>query len=221
MLNAIRLDGSLELASDLKAAAIAEMQGMLVEIVRKHFELAKLSFDVPRPLSAHGCVSAILDAATKVSKAGPVAQQLVAAKLRVRFPDIDVATFPVFAQDTQTGRKGDVVVNDMVFHVTVSPNDSHYQACQKNVADGMLATLLVRSALAGSTKQFLSNTVEPHGITVAGIEEFVAQNISELASFRGSELPAKIGELLVEYNRIINEHETDKSLMIEIPDAFI
>lgn len=220
MLKSIGSDGFVELSAEDQWAAIDDMQGILIEIVRKHFELAKLTFDIPQPLSAHGCVSAILEAASKVAKAGPVAQHLVAAKLRVRFPGTDIATFPVFAQDSQAGRKGDVVVNDMVFHVTIAPNDSHYLACSRNVAEGMLATLLVPSRLAGSTKQFLENTVESCGITVLGIEEFVAQNIGELSAFKSKDLAAKMGQLLREYNRIVDEHESDKSFMIDIADVF-
>ncbi len=33
-------------------------------------------------------------------------------------------------------------------------------------------------------------------------------------------ISAALGRLLKEYNAIIDQHESDKSLMIEIPDAF-
>ena len=220
MLEAIRQDGFLKLNEDAQDKAIDKMQKLLYGVVRKHFDLVKVSFEIPQPLSPHACIRAILEAAESSSKQGPVAQQLVAAKLRLRFPSIEIPAFPVFAQDTQTGRKGDVVVNDTAIHVTIAPNENHYRACRKNVSESMLALLLVPSIKVDATRQFLAQTGPVNGIAVQGIEDFVAQNIGEIAEFNKGNLATALGRLLNEYNNIIDQHESDKSLMIEIPDAF-
>lgn len=219
MLDSIDQDGFLQLDDASKQKSIDLMQQLLFSVVQKHFALVRLSFEMPRPLSPHACISAILEAATAASKHGQVAQQLVAAKLRIRFPKLEIPAFPVYAQDSQTGRKGDIVVNDTAIHVTVAPNQNHYLACQRNVSEGMLALLLVPSRKVDGTRQFLADAVPVDGIAVQGIEEFVGQNIGEIAEFRSGNLAIAIGSLLREYNAIIDQHESDKSLMIEIPDA--
>lgn len=220
MLDSIRQDSFQKLNENAQHTAIDKMQELLYGVVKKHFDLDRVSFEIPQPLSPYACINAILEAAAHSSKQGPVAQQLVAAKLRLRFPDINILTFPVYAQDTQTGRKGDVVVNDTAVHVTVAPNESHYRACRKNVSESMLALLLVPAIKVDATRQFLAQTGPVDGIAVQGIEDFVAQNISEIAEFNKNKLAVSLGRLLDEYNTIIDQHESDKSLMIDIPDAF-
>jgi len=54
-------------------------------------------------------------------------------------------------------------------------------------------------------------------IEVSSIEAFVAQNLDELSEFTISESAHQMLRLLQIYNRRVDEAETDKSLLIEIP----
>ena len=54
-------------------------------------------------------------------------------------------------------------------------------------------------------------------IAVESIETFVSQNLSELSEFGHRELLNTLAELLRLYNRRVDEVESDKSLLIQVP----
>lgn len=49
------------------------------------------------------------------------------------------------------------------------------------------------------------------------VEQFLATNIHELGLFEAKKRRVKIEELIARYNEIVDEHETDPSLRIDIP----
>lgn len=52
-------------------------------------------------------------------------------------------------------------------------------------------------------------------IDIFDIEQFLALNILEWGRFRSEGRQTALDDLLDEYNRIVEENETDRSLMIE------
>ena len=54
-------------------------------------------------------------------------------------------------------------------------------------------------------------------IDVLDIEQFLAANLHERSLFRAENRASKIRELIARYNALIETHETDPSLLIEIP----
>lgn len=54
-------------------------------------------------------------------------------------------------------------------------------------------------------------------IAVESIETFVSHNVSELSEFGHRGLVSTLAELLYLYNRRVDEVESDKSLLIQVP----
>lgn len=197
---------------------LSEFQKMLVGLVkdfhgRKHIAV---KFD-PR-CTTREAIHEILQRADQDGKAGPVAQYLVGAKLQLRFDDIPIANDQYSAADEQTGRRGDFQIEDTAFHVTVSPTPDVYEKCKRNLEGGCRVYLLVPDeALAGS-RQIAQGTA-PGCIAVESIESFVATNIEELSRFSKRGLLGGFRRLLEKYNERVEEIESDKSLLIDIPES--
>ena len=54
-------------------------------------------------------------------------------------------------------------------------------------------------------------------ISVQALESFLAQNIDELTVFDSKRTARKLKQLLDTYNARVNDVETDKSMLIELP----
>jgi hypothetical protein len=54
-------------------------------------------------------------------------------------------------------------------------------------------------------------------IAVESLESFISQNLEEASVFTTDRLAAKLSALLQIYNLRVDDVETDKSLMIELP----
>lgn len=148
-----------------------------------------------------------------------VVRHLVGATLAICFPKLSVGNFAFSAADDQAGRSGDFRIHDMAFHVTAAPTMGHIARCGENLREGLAAFLLVPDTELTAAHVLLKQQSLFGKIAVESIESFVGQNLSELAEFDPRAFAAKIGELLREYNRRVDEAETDGSLLIEIPTA--
>ena len=155
-------------------------------------------------------------ASKMVGKEGQVAQYLVGAKLALRFPDAQVRNDSYSTSDAQSGLPGDFVLGSTVFHVTVSPMPAHYDKCRANVQAGYDVYLLVPDRLMVGARQNTEGLL-PGRISVHSIEAFVSQNLEELSCFARPQRKAGFRTLLETYNSRVDAIETDKSLLIEIP----
>ena len=204
------------LSQEDREAEFDRMQSFLADRARDEFEAEKLSFDYRRNMASHDIIRAILDAADERGKAGEVSEYLVGAKLAVRFPDYDIRNSAASAADVQSAEQGDFQVNDSVFHVTVAPNNGHYEKCQRNISEGFRVFILVRDDMVGSTRN-IANQLTSGQASVESIESFVSQNIEELSEFASSRVPQGLKGLFEKYNDRVSEVETDMSLQINIP----
>jgi hypothetical protein len=80
--------------------------------------------------------------------------------------------------------------------------------------------LLVPDSKLIGTRQNAEQVREKQ-ISVESIESFVSQNINELSNFDKNELPGSLKELVTIYNERVDEVETDKSLIIELPSNLL
>lgn len=207
------------LAADERNQCIDEMQRLLVASLDGYYRLERLRFDYDPRLSARQLVHRILESASKRSQSGPVAQHLVGAKLAIRFPRLDVANFPYSAADEQAGRAGDFEISNSAFHVTVSPTLGHAERCKRNVDDGLGCYLLVPDSKVEYARVLVDSKGCTDFVAVESIESFVGQNLGEISEFAWNRFPQAFGELLREYNRRVEEVETDCSLFIEVPGS--
>ena len=204
------------LHSDNRRAILAELQGVLVDKVREFHSRQRLTFVYEPAQSTRQLIQEFLSVAAAHGKEGPVAEYIVGAKLQLRFPDIEVRNVSFSTADTQLGEPGDFYVNDTVFHVTVAPMNPVYDKCKSNIDQGLRVYLLVPDGKVAGTRQNVEGII-PGRVGVESIESFVAQNLDELGTFSNMGLRQELLKLFEMYNRRVNEVESDKSMLIEIP----
>jgi len=149
---------------------------------------------------------------------GTVLQHLVGAKLELvlRNMDITINHHGASVADSPTARQGDFVIGDSTIHVTTAPTQSLMLKCKENLAAGykpIIVTVRDRVAMA-------EGNAETEGIgertDILAAEQFLAANLHELSGFEGDKQRTTIDELVAEYNKIIEEHETDQSMKISV-----
>lgn len=91
-----------------------------------------------------------------------------------------------------------------------------YVKCKSNISQGYKPFLLVQDSKLIGTRQ-IAEQVSEQQIAVESIESFISQNINELSHFEKENLTTNFKNLIEIYNLRVNEVETDKSLMIELP----
>ncbi len=216
MLDAIESAGLARLAAKKRNAILTDLQSFLVERVRDFHNLQRLEILYDPANSTWQLIHDLLRRAAEVGKDGPVAQYLVGAKLQLRFPEMEVSNESYSTADVQLGRRGDFLIGDAVFHVTVAPMPALYEKCKRNIDEGFKVYLLVPDHSVAGTKQ--NTDLQAMGkISVESIESFVSQNIDELSGFSRSGVKKEIRRLLEIYNKRVDTVETNKSMMIEIP----
>jgi len=216
MLVALKPLGLDKLKKKKRNKVIEDCQRFLVDQVREWHGRQRLEIVFEPAMTTRDLVRQILSKAKECEQSGQVAQYLVGAKLALRFPDIDIPNESYSTADQQLGRPGDFVVKDTAFHVTMTPMDKVYERCRQNVDQGMRAYLLVPDDHVQSARLRAKEEVQGR-VAVESIESFVGQNVEEMAAFSQKDLNAKFYELLVVYNKRVDDVEIDKSVMIEIP----
>lgn len=196
---------------------INSMQQALVHSLDAYYKLECVRFDFATHKPVRKLVGDILAFAQQRNQSGPVVQHLVGAKLALRFPHIVIGNFAYSAADDQAGRAGDFCIGNTAFHITVAPGLNHIERCAKNIQEGLHVFLIVPDGKISNARAFLEAKNLLDKVAVESAESFIGQNISELAEFSLDKCIAKLGELLREYNRRVEEVETDNSLLIEVP----
>jgi len=210
---------TLKLERETKAFRNTELHSMLqflVDRVRDFHNRQKINLTFNPSLSTWHIVHNLLAEATAEGKAGYVAQHLIGAKLQLRFPEIEVSNEGGSTADMQTQRPGDFLIGHTAFHVTVAPMPPVFEKCRHNIQQGFKPFLLVPDSKLIGTRQIAEQTCEQQ-IAVESIESFVSQNINEISAFSKDRLTASLKDLVLLYNQRVDEVETDKSLMIELP----
>ena len=148
---------------------------------------------------------------------GRIEQHLVGAKLQRRLPGQTVTEQAAFAGDVQTGRTGDFVIGENVFHVTAAPTPAVIAKCQENLRQG-LHPILVTPKNTIERAKGMASSEEPldRRISFVALEDFLTLNIIELASETGESFIEVLKAILSIYNKRITGAESDQSLRIEV-----
>lgn len=194
------------------------LQGWLVEKgVAPYFSRQQIEVEISLEKPGPQIVADIMALASARNVARCVAQHLVGAKLALRYPDRDIENYACTTADVQLGRPGDFVVGDTVFHVTVAPMPAVIDKCEQNIKNGYRAILLVSEAKLQAARQFAELKNLQNRVGALRLEQFVGQNIEELAGFGRASLSRNFKALREKYNERVGAVETDKSLLIMIP----
>ena len=192
------------------------MKAFLVERVKDFHNRQKIKLIFNPALSTWHIVYNLLADAIAEKNAGYIAQHLVGAKLQLRFPAIRVSNEGGSTADMQTQRPGDFLIGHTAFHVTVAPMQSVFDKCKHNISQGLKPFLLVPDNKLVGARQ-IAEQVSEQQIAVESIASFVSQNINEISNFNKDKLTTSFKDLVTIYNRRVDEVETDKSLMIDLP----
>lgn len=187
----------------------------IVREIRNYYARRRLRIVCDRSLSPSAWVEGILQEARERS-GGRVEQHLVGAKLEVRHPAADIGRDAAFAGDEQTGRAADFSLGETAYHVTAAPAGSVMRRCQLNLDVGLQPVLIVpRSRLERARGVAQEHGIEDR-VTFLSIEDFLTQNILELAQEHRVSPIDMLRQIISIYNERIDSAETDKSLRIEI-----
>ena len=147
--------------------------------------------------------------------AGALLQHLVGARLACTLRPEVVRHHRYAAADTGTGRACDFTVGDTAFHVTTAPSEAVIQRCRDNLETALRPVLITLGNRTPAAFGLAENAGIEARIDIFDIEQFLAMNILERGRFRSEGRRTALDDLLDEYNRIVEENETDRSLRIE------
>lgn len=198
---------------------LTELQSWLVGMIQEtYLDRQRLRVEIDLARSLREVVGAILSAAAEINKTGQVAQHLVGAKLAMRFPDMDIENYGATTADQQLGRKGDFQIDGTVFHVTVAPAERLFFKCVENRREGLRPIVLVPNGKRSAAIQLADNQGIVRDVEVYGLEDFLGQNVGEMGRFEQDGIRETVKRLLQTYNERVDAVETDKGLLIEIPE---
>jgi len=211
--------GENDLISDAEDTALCAAISVL-EAQQPHQVDRAVNLEVDIDLDKPGAsiIADILGLADERNVAGAVAQHLVGAKLALRYSNKSIENYSYTTADRQLGRPGDFVVGDTAFHITVAPMEALMGKCAANIKDGYRVVLLVSESKLAAARHMAELAKLERRIGVYPIEQFVGQNVEEIGEFGKAALAANMRRLLEKYNERVAEKETDRSLLIRIPD---
>lgn len=191
-----------------------------VERVRKFLAGKPFKLSSDRSRSVANSVDDLLEQAAKRQRenpgmqyAGSVLQHLVAAKLELIMPGIEI--HGAAEADDQTGREGDFIIEDTAIHCTTAPTQALIDKCAANVGHGLTPIIITISSRTQTARNLLDDAGIGDRAEVWDLQQFLSTNVYEHGRFTSSNRRSFIGKLVIEYNGIIDKYETDPSLKIE------
>lgn len=155
-------------------------------------------------------------AAHGVYYAGAVLQHLVGAKLDCALGKGHFQHNSFSTADAPNKRPGDFFLGDVAIHVTTAPGEAVIERCRENLNDGHHPILVTIQRGLVVAEGLAANAGLSDRIDIFEIEQFIALNLYEIGKFGAEGRKVAIADLVVRYNEIIEEHETDPSLKIEL-----
>jgi len=171
--------------------------------------------EIERQHSPAAWVESIVSAAEMRSH-GIVEHHLVGATLQQRLPGIVVPNNPGHAADAQTRRSGDFPLPSVSYHVTATDGKEAVARCKENVESGVHPVLLVPKRYTEKTNFHAEGAGIQDRVTILAIEDFITQNIIEMPTHQQQDFFSTLKAIIDEYNRRLEEVETDMSLKIEL-----
>jgi hypothetical protein len=198
------------------------LEAIWIERIRAFFagKPFKLHFDSSQSMRA--VIKDLLSQVEKRQKetqgatlVGTVLQHLTGAKLDV-LTEGNIVHHGANVADEQSGRPGDFLLDDVAIHVTVTPGEAVMRKCRQNLESGLRPIVMSR----GRGIQVAEGLAEQAGILdridIFDAEQFLAENFYELGKFFKKERELTARRIIEKYNEIVDTHETDPSLKVEI-----
>ena len=200
-----------------------EVEAFWIARVREYFAGKPFKLRIDAGLSLRAAVRDVLrQARTRQAEfagsryEGAMLQHLIGAKLELVLPAGTVGHHSASEADRADGRAGDFLVGDVAIHATTHPGEALIQKCAANLEAGLrplVVTLPAQTAVADGLADSAGIAAR---VDILDVEQFLAANLHERSHFAAEGRHARTVELLSHYNRLIDEHETDPALKIEI-----
>jgi hypothetical protein len=148
--------------------------------------------------------------------AGAVLQHLVGAKLDCALGTGKFTHNSFSAADAPSGRAGDFLIGDVAVHVTTAPSEAVIERCRDNLSEGLRPIIVTLTRGVTAAEVLAEGKGIADRIDVFEVEQFVALNLYELGKFAAEGRRIAVGDFVARYNTIVEEFETDPSLLIEV-----
>lgn len=209
---------------DLGIADLAAVQSFWIGRVNNYFAREPFKLKLDSSLSFRSVVRNLLGQALERQKegggamvVGTMMQHLVGAKLEVAMSSSGVIIVHHGANVSDAkGRGGDFDINAMSIHVTASPSEGLALKCKDNLSQGRRPVIVTNA----QSVDYAASVCERQGIEervdIFEVEQFLATNIYEVGLFDEAHQRGTVEEIVAVYNRIIEEHESMPSLIIDL-----
>ncbi len=147
---------------------------------------------------------------------GTLMQHLVGAKLDLVLGVGVIHHNGANTNDETSGRAGDFDVGDVSIHVSSAPGEALIRKCAANLDAGRRPVIVTTRRGASTAEGLADNAGILDRLDLLEFEQFLATNLYELGRFAAEQRRLTIAELVARYNAIVEIHETDPSLRIEM-----
>lgn len=200
---------------------IDEIERIWVDLVREHFASQPFILRLDTALSLRAVLSAVISQAEARQReahgstiVGTMLQHMVGAKLDLVLGVGAVVHHSANQNDVGSGRGGDFDVGDVAIHVTAAPSEALIRKCLDNLSSGKKPLIVTGNVVAA--QQLAENAEAQNRIEFIDFTQFIATNLHEWSLFEAVGRATKVADLIDRYNGIIDAHETDSSLKIQI-----
>lgn len=146
--------------------------------------------------------------------AGTVLQHLVAAKLCIIMPNVEINGADV--ADAPTGRGGDFMVGDVAIHCTTMPGQPLMEKCATNIASGVRPVIITIADRVKTARDLAEDAGISDRVEVWDVQQFLSTNVYEHGLFDRDERKKTVEKIIDGYNEIIDKYESDPSLRINV-----
>lgn len=146
--------------------------------------------------------------------AGTVLQHLVAAKLCLIVPDIEINGADV--ADAPTGRGGDFMIGDTAIHCTTAPGQPLIEKCSANISSGIRPVIITIADRVKTARDLSEDAGISDRLEVWDLQQFLSTNIYEHGLFDRDKRKGTVSKIIDGYNNIIDRYESDPSLKIDL-----
>lgn len=221
-------DDYVSFLNDLDRDGLADLDAAerwWIDQVRTYFASQPFVLKYDVSLSMREVVQQLLEQARERQKENPGAtylgtmlQHLVGAKLELVLKEREtkIDHHGASVADAPTAREGDFVIDGVAIHVTTSPSEALISKCKKNLDSGFRPIIVTIPAMMPTAEGLADIAGIVHRVDILAVDQFLATNIHELSGFQESERKTTLAELIEQYNRIVDAHETDPSLRISM-----
>ena len=194
-----------------------------IQRVNEYFRSKPFGIKIDAARSLRSIVADLLEAAFTRQRecpgamvAGAVMEHLVGAKIATALPTIKFQHKGFSVADAPGGRKGDFLIGDTIIHVTTAPTEALIRKCCSNLTENLRPLVITTVSGVGGAIALAKNADIAERIDIIEIEQFVATNVYEWSAFQQTKRALTVQQLIDEYNRIIDDCETDPSLKITV-----